>query len=175
MQLILIKSFAVVLLAILFWQDLQDRAVSVVLFPLLLFCFIGVGLTNNAYQAGAWLPGLNLVFLLVQMGILYGYFWLTRGKQTPVFGTVLGWGDILFWLVTCVLFSPANYIVFFLSSLLFSLLLHLVIGFVFTGTNKVKVPLAGHQAFFLLILIACQYCIPTLDFYNDDLVLNYVL
>lgn len=157
----------------MFWQDLRDRAVSIIIFPLLLLCFAGAGLSTKAFGAIIWMPFVNLIFLLIQAGFLYGYFWISRGRQIKVLGSILGWGDVLFWLVTCVVFSPANYILFFLGSLIFSLLLHWVLRFSLAESDKSKVPLAGHQALFLLFLLVWQWCTPHLDFYSDDLIMGY--
>jgi len=172
MVFIIVKLIVVGLLFITFLQDLRERAVHLFLFPLLLLGFIAISLQNNSWPVLAGNYLLNLLFLAIQIIVLYAYFSIRKGKPTAIVGVMMGWGDILFWLVTGAVFTPANYIFFFLASLIFSLFFHFLLSIVLVGEEHTKVPLAGHQALFLIFMFILQLFFPNLNFYNDSLLLE---
>lgn len=151
---------------------MQERAVSVLIFPLLLGSLLAYGLYKQSAEELAVVFGFNVFFLMLLLSLLYLFFWFRMGIFTPIIGSMLGWGDVLFWLTVAIVFSPANFIIFFLSSLLFSLVLHLVILPHVQRYQSSKVPLAGLQALYLLAVFPLQWFLPQLDFYNDYLVLT---
>ena len=168
----ILKLIVVGLLFITFLQDLRERAVYILLFPLLLIGFTAISLYSQPVSVLAGNYLLNFLFLVIQMVLLYAYFTISRGKPTVLIGTLIGWGDILFWLVTAALFSPANYILYFLASLVFALAFHFFISLIAEGGEPAKVPLAGNQALFLMAALILQLFYPALNFYSDDLLLE---
>lgn len=171
----LFNAIALLLLGVVFVQDLRARAVSIILFPLLLGCFTCMALAANAVAEVLEWASLNVLFLTLQLVLLYLYFWLKNRGYTAVVGQSMGWGDILFWLVACVLFSPANFILFFLSSLVFSLVLHLVLSRFSTAAHRATVPLAGYQALCLALALGVQQLLPGVNFHDDYLLLGFLI
>jgi len=171
----LLYVLALLLLGVLLLQDMRERVVSVVLFPMLLICLAALALQKTSAAGMVHALPRNVLFLLLQLALLYAYFWIRQRKYTAVLGQLMGWGDVLFWLVTAVLFSPANFIFFFLSSLLFSLCLHLLFSAFHTGTYHKKVPLAGLQALYLSLLLTLQWRHPEINFFDDYLILGFLI
>lgn len=156
-------------------QDVRDRAVSVVVFPLLLGCLGWIAFTSQPWQEVMANWGVNILFLAFQLVLLYLYFLVTRRRIIAVVGTAMGLGDLLFWLVAAVLFSLPAFILYFLGSLVFSLLLHSLLSLTFKEKYRTTVPLAGFQALVLLVLLGVQQMYPYLDFFGDVLVLDLLV
>src|ERR1700722_15213210 len=146
---------AILVLLLIARQDLADRSVSWFLFPLL--AALGAGLCWMELRSASTLVLnilINAVFLALQFGLLKCWFRWRTGKVAFI-DHAIGKGDLFFLLASCCFFSPANFILFYLLSLLFSLLLHLTLGKwpVVYGKHG-NVPLAGLQAACLLLTLA---------------------
>jgi len=149
--------------ALIFLQDLKDRAVTWFYFPVLAFMGIAAGFAEKTpLPAMAFHTLANLGFLLLQFALLTIYFRLRKGKLK------IGWGDVLFLAATCFYFSPANFLLFYCLSLVFALVLHLSFA-----KKNATVPLAGLQSMFLvLFLVACKLTDHSTG--NDDWIMNYL-
>ncbi len=152
---IIALAFAGIILFAIAYQDLKTRSVSWYLFPLL--ALSGGALTFSELRS----PGLllyyiaiNCGFLVLQYLLLKLWLFLRNGRNTTVIDHSIGKGDLLFLLATCCFFSPVNFILFYMLSLLFSLLLYIFIRrwHFFSGDFK-TVPLAGLQAGFLILVL----------------------
>jgi hypothetical protein len=73
----------------------------------------------------------------------------------------LGVGDLLFFLVVAIAFSPVNFILFNVLSFVIAL-----VGSLTIGGRKQTIPLAGWQAMVLLFVFATGW-IGNVDLYND--------
>lgn len=82
--------------------------------------------------------------------------------------TYLGLGDVLFLIVICTVFSPVNFILFYLLSMIVTLTGVLIYNVVSTKKTN-DIPLAGAMAGMLLILLISK---PGIDLYNDAYFLN---
>jgi len=171
----IVQASVASLLCLTFLQDMRERAISLILFPLLFMSFLLTTVLHVPFQEVSVAFLLNLAFLILQAGLLYGYFWLKQGSVMPVIGSMLGWGDVLFWVTTTVLFSPANFILFFLLSSLFSLSTYLLLRTFMQGKQRAQVPLAGLQALFLLFLLVIQWFFPAFSLHDDYLILNHLI
>jgi len=127
-------SFGIVL-----YQDIKERQVYWFLFPIiaisgaLLFCFK----TTIEMFMGSIFINLTLISLLI-----FIIFFYSKVKLGYPLNQVLGLGDILFFFAIALSFSSISFIILFVSSLIFSLLIHLLIN---KGQN---VPLAGYMSLF---------------------------
>lgn len=148
------------LLIIAFLQDWKYRAISWVIFPLLLA--VAVGIFWNAELSKLTLV-FNAAFLTVVIGTLFLYVSFKRGGLTNIFKSDLGLGDVLFLFAIIPLFMDRNYILFFITGMLISGLVHLV----FTGGKKnAKIPLAGYLALYILGLKSFEFVTNTDLFYT---------
>ena len=103
---------------------------------------------------------MNLLFLVVLTLIIYLYVKL---KLKTKFLNTLGLGDLFLFLAISVSFSTLSFIVLFLSALIFSLVLHLILN---KSQKTVTVPLAGYMSLFFLISYLF-YCVVFVDnFYS---------
>ncbi len=136
-------------LLVIAWQDHRARSVTWILFPLL----AAGGLLLNSAGAPPLLlllqnTGINVLFLMLQLALLQGWFWLRGWKLSAA----IGWGDIVFLLAAAFFFSPVNFIGFYISSLLLIVVFWLVRTSIVSGDQK-TIPLAGLQALCLLLLV----------------------
>ena len=141
----LIKLILAIALVLIFIQDLKARQVYWFLFPI-----IGVLGAILFYQST--LPELfyvaikmNLLFLLVMTSGIYLY---AKFKLKTHFFKTIGLGDLLLFLAISVSFSTISFIVLFISALVFSLVLHLIVN---KSQKTITVPLAGYMSLFFLM------------------------
>jgi len=136
-------------LLMIVYQDYRFRAVSWIFFLLLALGGIGMGVVGQPIARMLTYMAFNLAFLGLQLLLLKGYFLLMRKGREPLINTKIGLGDILFLAAACLFFSPLNFIGFYILSLLFTLGVWFPTG----GARKASIPLAGLQAFFLLMCL----------------------
>ncbi|MFK8103067.1 MAG: hypothetical protein AB8G15_11100 [Saprospiraceae bacterium] len=96
---------------------------------------------------------INWGFLISQFILLTAYFSFKRKAFTCIIDQYLGLGDILFLLVIAILFSPFNFLLFFLGSLITSLVFFLVYQSLFPAPSAPTIPLAGAMAITLIIVL----------------------
>jgi Flp pilus assembly protein protease CpaA len=143
------------LLALVWMQDLRYRAVSWVIFPLLLLGVAALRLLSGEPLADAW-PAVvvNSGILLMILLLLTLYVLIKYRKLVNITDQYLGSGDILFFGVTAFALSILNFLFFLVTSLICTGLLQLV----WWAVNKNKhVPLAGLQALFLLFFLSSDW------------------
>ncbi|WPU95831.1 hypothetical protein SNE25_09905 [Mucilaginibacter sabulilitoris] len=151
MQLIL-QILVLSLLALVWIQDLRYRAVSWVIFPLLLAGIAALRLLSGELIAEVWPQLLVNVSVLAVILLLLTLYVLIKNRQlVRITDHYLGSGDILFFLVTACCLSVLNFLFFFVSSLASAGLIQLV----WWRINKNRqIPLAGIQALLLIFLLA---------------------
>ncbi len=143
---IFINAFLLVLLVLVFVQDLKHRAIHISL-PILisalgvyLFFSSGMGLKVLVY---------NIVFLSLTFGGLFIYISIKNRKATNLLHSV-GLGDFLFFASMAPFFSTENFILFFITGMLFTIIVHTLLTMV---PNYVElVPLAGLMALFMFMV-----------------------
>jgi len=152
----------VLLLLAMAWQDFKYRAISI-----WLFVAVEGGLVCLKYQAVGmqvfWADVLiNLCFLALQMGVLFGYFALKHRKWVNLFKGYLGEGDLLFLVLLASYLSFFNFLAFHISSLFLVLLLG-----IYLRRKNPKIPLAGAQAFCLALMMLTDYFVQKIDLTQD--------
>jgi len=78
----------------------------------------------------------------------------------------------LFFVVMCLAFSPANFIVFYISSITFTLVGFLIYKQIVKNAS-VEIPLAGAQALAMIVLLVMSN-FTQLNFYSDDYLLSRI-
>ncbi|SDD43245.1 hypothetical protein SAMN04487894_10949 [Niabella drilacis] len=117
---------------------------------------------------------INALLVLLLMAGLWGYFKARKGiSLRELFGTQLGIGDLLFWVITAPLFAPLNFISWMTGSLLVILLVYGAVQV--TGSRqqpRATIPLAGMQALLLGLLLGANQWVFHYDFFEEPLLLT---
>ncbi|MGQ0827052.1 MAG: hypothetical protein ACT4ON_01530 [Bacteroidota bacterium] len=162
----IINILLILCLTIIVVQDFKQREISWMLIPLTL-----AGFTYKAMNGDILLKNvlLNIAFIVIQLLMLTIYMSIKNKKPVNIINTYLGLGDILFFLVICVAFSPINFIAFYLSSMI-TTLIGVIIYNRFSNKQTKDIPLAGAMATGTIVLMV----FPGLNFYNDVFLLEIV-
>jgi hypothetical protein len=141
-------------LVLIFIQDLKHRRIHVIL-PIVIFSLAFLIVPLKKYDLVEILF-LNTGFFFITLGILTLYMSLKSKKFLNPFKHYFGLGDLLFYVAITPLFLLKNYILYFILSMLFAILMQL-------GLKKFikdeTVPLAGFSALFLFIILLKDYFI----------------
>jgi len=95
-MLLALDIFAILLLAILAWQDFKHRLISVYFLLALAVVFGIEGILTAGFQQWFYFSAMNLGFLLIQFLVLLLYFSLKYGRLINIFNQQIGWGDVAF-------------------------------------------------------------------------------
>ena len=128
-----------------FIQDIKERQVYWILFPITgLLCAI-LFYYNTLPELFYSSIILNFIFTFLLVYIIHLY---ARVKLKTTILKTIGLGDLFLFLALSLSFSTISFIIIFISSLIFSLVLHAA-----TSKNKkiITVPLAGYMSLFFLI------------------------
>jgi len=144
---LLLKIFGMGILIVIAWQDLTQKAILWILFPLGFIVFLVSGLLE--IETGEYLKNvlLNFLFILTLLALLVLYFSVKHKKPVNIIDWYFGLGDLLFLGILSTVFSTVNFILFLIGSLLFTLLIYTIFNAV--QSNK-KIPLAGLMAIILV-------------------------
>ncbi len=161
----------ILLLAAICWQDMKYRAVDWIFFPAAFLLTLANAWAGGAFSVQGVL--LNLLLLLIQLAGLQVYISYKKGGWLMAGERYMGWGDVLFFLVLAVSFSPLNFVAFQLGSLLLILLVTLILHV--AGLRVRQVPLAGGQALLLALLLAADFTNKGSSLYADHVFIDLVL
>ncbi|CAM1359187.1 conserved membrane hypothetical protein [Tenacibaculum xiamenense] len=149
-MLLLLNVLLVLFLGLIFWEDFKFRLVNIFYFGAVVITgFVIFILKNGIFKNLAF----SFVFLLINLLCIKAYLIIKEKDFAGNFLKInnLAEGDILFFLVIIPLFSFYNYVLFFITGLLISLIIHLFVKF--RIDKRETIPLAGYMAFYLVILI----------------------
>ncbi len=141
-----------IVLIIIIWQDLKQRAIHVSL-PFFLFL---IALVINFFtdHLDYMMSLKNIGFVVINiLGLVLYYSVKNKSIVNPI-DSMIGLGDILFFIAITPLFDLKSYILFFIVGMLFSLILHIIVN---TIKKQKTVPLAGYLALLLIVLIGLEY------------------
>lgn len=135
-------------LVLVFIQDIKYRKIHVIL-PIVIFIVSFFLIPLKKYDLLEILL-FNTGFFFITLGILTLYMSLKSKKFLNPFEHYFGLGDLLFYVAVTPLFLLKNYILYFILSLVFAILLQF-------GFKKIireeTVPLAGFASLFLFIIL----------------------
>jgi hypothetical protein len=167
LQIAIIATFLIII-----YQDFRHRAISWWLIPLMLILgFLQSSIYHN-WQMSLHFFIQNLIFLIVQVFILFIYFFIREKRFVNIIDTWLGLGDVLFFLGLATLFSLINFVAFFIGSIIATLLIFIIIS-QFSTTLK-TIPLAGGMAACYILMLAFLNFNP-LILYQDEYLLSWLL
>ena len=143
-----INIFLVIILIWITYQDIRNRHVHVFLLIALFSAAVIINYFSNNLN---YFEALKIVgFVLLNMVGLTIYFSLKSRKLINPIDKFLGLGDVIFLISITPIFTLKRYMAYFITGLLFSLLVHMLFkNFV---TDK-TVPLAGYLSIYLIVLI----------------------
>ena len=159
------------LLGLMCYQDWQARSISWPAFPALAVALLGVRLGRlPAVQVGA-----ELLLSWTGLGLLLAALWLyvrLRFRSLRL-RECLGSGDVLYWAIAAVYFSPIGFLTYFIGSSLVALLVAAALYWRQTpSAEATHIPLAGVQAACLLVLLGLQAVAPVRMAYWADSALS---
>jgi hypothetical protein len=152
-----ILSIAAVQLVILI-QDFRTRSIHWFTIPALIVLFLCAN-ALNIIDVSATDILLNISFVLTQLIGLTLYFSFKHRSWVLPFDRFIGWGDILYLFAMSFAFSSFWFVLFVITSLLFSLLTFGVFMLV-KKTDGANIPLAALMALWLFISYACFHFYP---------------
>jgi hypothetical protein len=158
------------ILAVLAAEDFSKRLISWYWIPMLFVLFAGRALSQLSMGDAVSFFVINLCILALQLLLVSAYFSIRERRVVNIIDTWLGTGDILFFVVLCAAFSPLNYLLFYLLSLVLTIAGYIVYK-IMKGRSS-AIPLAGAVALLLLLCLLLHWYEPRLDFYNDAFVMQ---
>lgn len=135
----------------MFYQDLKYREIHVAL-PIIMFTACIYLLILNKYGSSqiVSLVLYNMGFLIATFLILILYMSIKNKAFLNPFKNYFGAGDLLFYLGVTPLFLIHNYLLFFILSMVFSIILFYIFKRVL---KKDTIPLAGYASLLLVFII----------------------
>ena len=151
-----VKLITVFLLLVIFYQDVKERLVYGFLFPVTAVFF---GILHYYYvEKTSFYIGIggNIAFVSLLLLVLFLY---SKVKlNMPFLNGSFGLGDLLFFYAICFAFPSSSFIILFVFSIFFSLLVHIVLK---RQLKDKTVPLAGYMAlFFAFTLVISMFYNP---------------
>lgn len=153
------------------FQDMKQREISWFLIPFLLSILIVKGLLSHESTIFLKDSLLNLGFVIIQLFVLTAYLSLKNKKFVNIINSYIGIGDILFFIVICTAFSPVNFVVFYMTGIILTLLGVILIK-AFSKKEIKEIPLAGAISFLMILVLAGSFFISGTDIYNDEHLIN---
>ena len=142
----IIKFVLILVLLVIVYQDLKERLIDWFLIPI-------VGLCSGYLYYDSSLPKLFyssiMINLTIVCSILAILFLYTKLKMKMEFKEVFGSADILLFIALAFSFSSVSFLVIFIFSLFFSLLIHLILK---KNSKDHLAPLAGYMSLFYSIV-----------------------
>lgn len=156
------------LLSVVVYQDFKSKEISWLLIPLLFVGFLTKAFLTIEFTELLTYFGINLTLVTINLLGVTMIISLKEKKLTNILNSHLGLGDVLFFLVITVVFSPINFVAFYLGSIL---TITLIYGAVILANKNKKtlVPLAGAMSLLLIIAMMVEQIIPLFNFYQDIL------
>ncbi len=151
---ILFISFGVML-----YQDVRYRHIHIGL-PILVFV---VSIYMNKDIIVIFDDLKSLAFIGINFISIVAYFSIKKSKLQNPFKQYIGIGDLVFLIAVIPLFSFRNYMLFFISGMIFSLVLYAV--FQNKGEQK-TIPLAGYLSLYIIVLMIPNLFLSTNIFYD---------
>ena len=158
------------LLAFNAYHDFKYRNVFVFSLIALLADVLVYSAQNNSLVKSFNYVFINILLIGGIFILAYLIFTLMQKKFINI-KHVIGAGDILFLLVVCFLFSPANFILFVILSFCFSLFFYFLQS---RETKSKHIPLIGTVSIPLMVLYLFNIFV-SVDFYSDSWLLSLII
>lgn len=170
---LLLKIAIIIILLVLFLQDLLARSVYWFLFPLLVAGLIGVGSEHLSFAERCEPTFINLMFIALQVVVLSLYFSLKQKKWVNITRELIGIGDVLFLFSIAFYCSTLNYLFFYIISLITVLFCWLVFQGISANKNR-QIPLAGLQSLIFAVFLAGDWWFGSFNLTDDAWLLHLI-
>lgn len=139
------------ILLFVFFQDWKYRRIHVLLLVAIFLLSVYITHTMPLLVKNILFNG---VFFLITLSVLVLYMSIKNKQFLNPFDHYFGLGDLLFYIAVTPLFILPNFILFFILSMVFALVLQVVFKKLI---HENTVPLAGFSALFLFIILIKDY------------------
>lgn len=138
----------IILLVGISYQDIRSRQIHIFLLSILLLITITLNYLTNGLS---YIDTIKIIgFVLINIIGLFVYYSVKSRRLINPIDKFLGFGDIIFLIAVSPLFTLNKFILFFVTGLLFSLFIHLIIK---NFSENKTIPLAGYLSVYLLIFM----------------------
>ncbi len=144
---LILKMFLVFVFFSIFYQDVKTRYVHVLLFPAIALLAGFVHYSKTIYPVFLYNIGFNFLVTLTILGILFLYSKLVL--KSPFLNHTFGLGDLLLFAALSVAFPVYTFIILFVFSILFSMVIHPLFK---SGSTQPTLPLAGYMSLFFALV-----------------------
>lgn len=152
----------VILLGLAFFQDRKTRSIH-------LWIFLALAVASSilfVITEFSWaIVAQNILFTVTVITCLMLYISVKERRFVNIFKRHFGWGDLVFLIVITPLFSNRNFILFFITGIVFSACMHVLMSQL--KRSGETVPLAGYLAIYLIALKAVDLMVDRDVFYTD--------
>lgn len=167
------NGIVILVLLLISIQDFRHRAIWWFLFPALFALLLIQGLKSNSLNHYLISCIINISLFAGQISLLFLYF-LIRGKSIKsVINSALGFGDILFLVTVSLAFSPVNFVFFYFTGLVFSLLVWVFLRKRFPGDNRL-IPLAGILSVYTSFIFITDMTLDSFNRFNDNFLIMLI-
>ena len=171
---LLLQLFIVIVLLAIILQDLKDRLIRWLLFPILAGALLALKIMAGHDRMDCLLDMLiNLGFLLAQLLLLSVYFSVKQKRWSLFHVQLIGLGDVLFLISTAFYPTLARSLLFYVVSLVTALLTWLVWQALAQRKSK-AIPLAGLQAIVFILFLSADWWGNLIDLTNDSWLVNLI-
>ncbi|MDB5011810.1 MAG: hypothetical protein JWQ25_12 [Daejeonella sp.] len=169
---LILKSALIVSLLFLLYQDFKFRAVYWLVFPIVFLLLLAVSFSSGvSIKQTLQNVLLNNAFVAFQLFIVTIYFSIKQKQWIWITKELIGWGDLLFLISISACLSTISYLLFYITSLLFTLLVS--VPFILSKSSKsFKVPMAGIQAGFFAMVLLFDWSSTLIDLSSDQWLFN---
>ncbi len=139
-------------LCFVIYQDIKYRYIHVIL-PVIIFSS-GLYLIKADIKILLDVMFLNVLFFVFVFSVLVLYMSVKQKRILNPFKNYFGFGDLLFFMALSPFFVLRNYIVYFIASMFFSIVLYFAFKKVI---KKETIPLAGYASVLFLFIITADF------------------
>ena len=163
---LLIAIATILVLGIIVFQDAKYRAISWYLIPILLVLFSTQGIQKLSLEEWIVYFTTNVILLAINLFGVFAIISLREKRITNIINSYIGLGDILFFVVLAGAFSPMNFLIFYIGSVLISCIA-LLIWKQIKNNTELLFPLAGIISALLIPVLVLSQLYKSIDLFND--------
>jgi hypothetical protein len=149
---LLLKIVLIALLLFIFLQDYKTREVYWFLYPAMGMALFFIQVLLVGIKIALINSFVNFVFVTFLLVVIF--FYSKYKFKKSMLQEVFGLGDVLFFYFICFSFAVITFFYFFIFSLIFSLVLHMVLK---NKQSYTTVPLAGYMSLFFGFVYAYSF------------------
>lgn len=160
-MIVIIKIALLFVLGLIAFQDIKDKKVNWILFPITAIMMFTLYQNYTTLNLSYTFLLMNIFMVSSILGILFIYTKYIRGME--FLNVSFGLGDVLFFYAFALGFPTITFLILFVCSILFSLIITL---FRSKEYNVTGVPLAGLMSLFLAVIFSFGFVPSIPSLYN---------